>query len=523
MDTQNTEDQIFSNQDVPFLYDSFVAEVDELISLSHFGPGLIVMIGASGMGKSTRLEQFEAEITDLGVVRIDGTPKLNLEQLYASILQQLQALDRTIEFENARQAIIEAAADIEQIILVDDAQQLSFAVLESLIRLVSPVSAVPEYPIRLLLSGEEDLISQVMEMSLVSSEAMTVINLTGLEKDEVASFLGHQLNLSKQSVEDNYGGKRLQTLWKLSAGNPGNLLKCLHQTEEVMPQTEKKATSTFFRSLLVLLGIMLLLLAVFGGDWLSTDRTTTPKSTQELIINKVTPTKTTATDNPQKKNQPAITRNESSSDKIEVLERATPPPQNIPASELESPSSLEQNPTGSLNQKPVELEPEEQANPDSSSQVSQETTDFVAPDPKLKSERFTEKNPLATKAITNSQNNATVSVPTKASSDKSLFTPDESWLLEQNPGRYMLQFVGLSSRQSMTQFLSQYSFAPSAKVYRSRLHNKPWFIVVEGLYKDADDARKARDNLAADRIKLKPWIKSLKVIQHEVRQAAKFR
>lgn len=515
MDNQANEDAVYSNQDIPFLYDNFVLEVDELISLAHYGPGLILLIGPEGMGKSKILEQFESELTDAGIIRIDGTPMLSIDQLFASILQQLQALNRIIEFDNTQQAIIEASEDIDQVILVDDARQLSTAVLETLIRLVGPISSNPEHPVRLVLSGEEELISQISELSLVPSNAIFPLHLNGLEQDEVAGFLGHQLNLSRQNVEENYGQKRLNNLWKNSEGNPGKLLKSLHQSDEIEITPDGSRASNWMKPGLIIIGIILLAVAIFGDSWRSSEPALTEENSSGDIVLDIQPAKQMPSTESDKALQLNADDNLANSQQQAESENSTASKQETADNDnmdlLSSKKTETDNPLTQTLTEAVTTEVEA-ATSDGSEQVdtpaelpshipatlAAETTAAQHPAEKV--------NPVIENTLGDTK-----------------YNKDENWLLQQPPHKYMIQFVGLSNLQAMDKFVESYHFPFDIKIYRSRLNDKPWFILVGGLYEDADSARKARDNFSATLKNLQPWVKSVNIIQKEIRQAAGYR
>lgn len=520
MENQPNENVVYSNQDIPFLYDNFVVEVDELISLAHYGPGLILVIGSQGMGKTKILQQFETEITDAGIIGIDGSPMLTIDQLFASILQQLQALNRTIEFDNTQQAIIEASEDIDQVILVDDASQLSAAVLESLIRLIGPISSTPEFPIRLILSGEEDLISQIAELSLVPSNAIFPLHLNGLEKDEVAGFLGHQLNLSRQSVEDNYGEKRLKKLWKNAEGNPGELLKSLHQSDEVILKNDNSGSSPWIKTGLVLFGIALLFLAVFGDSWWTTDNPSSEaKTTGDIILDiqpgEHKPSKIVSSfDKKTSEISEADQENVENKPKTLELNDQLKPENKVPAQDISLKNEnvdTESQLTQSLTEEKV-LESTNKERSDAGDQ----TGNPIKVNPPVSASLPPEKPADNLEAKVEREK-----IENKADIKK--FTIDENWLLQQSPESYMIQFVGLSSDDSIEKFVKSYRIPLSVKIYRSRLNDKPWLILVGGLFADVDSARKTRDNLGDSLKKLQPWVKSVRVIQKEIQQAASYR
>ncbi len=533
MEIQPGDDSVFSNQDIPFLYENFVIEVDELISLAHYGPGLILVIGAQGMGKTSILEQFESELSDAGIIRIDGSPLLNVDQLFASILQQLQVLDRSIEFDNTRQAIIEASEDIDQVILVDDASQMPPVVLESLIRLVSPLSATPEYPVRLMLAGEDELLNQISEFSLVPSNAIFPLHLGGLEPSEIAGFLGHQLNLSQVDIEANYGKKQLSRLWKTSEGNPGKILKSLHHSDEVGILQRPSGSSNWIKTALIITGVLLLLLAIFGNDWWFTGKSVENENSHGEIALEIEPPN----------QMPAkVIKKAAKVKKVQEIDHVnqvagTNPKQ--PVETLPPPARDEESGQDGLQQIPSENNKIEPAVANNEKKINslapsvKTLPEIIEPELINRIEKTHKLSPHKNPKLPPILNNKTapevntqkvpaktVSVSSEEAATNNNHTPDENWILQQSSGKYMLQYMGSGDEAALKGLLEKYSFPRPVKIYRSQLNQKPWFILVAGLYDNADSARNQRTKLSVALQKLQPWVKSVKVIQKQLQQAS---
>ncbi len=549
-DSQFDEHQLTTpdTQELPFLSVNFVQQVDELVSLAHYGPSIVLILGEDGIGKTCTLEQLENETTDIGQIRIDGNPMLGIDQLHASFLQQLNNYEQAVEYNSVRDSLLRASEISEQLIIVDDAQQLSTSVLESLLSLVSPVEQSPSVPVRLFLFGNPEL-KQQLNMDSFPKTAIYSLFLKGFEKDEIAPFLGHQLNLSDGDVEESFGSKSIAQIWKNSHGNPGKIIRNLTQDDmdldDVEEITRSRWPAIIFRSLLAILGIALLLLALFGEKWLQTDEqqnaSEIPVSMETENIQPATTTETEAADttatieNIEIEHKPVF----------DLKPQNTQPPENQPleqsASNIKNKIDNGNNeaqlavqrvdmdtettertgidiPDSEKSSLPLKQQPAKQIEIKSREELSQVTPPFENSLPPVENENPQTVAPITAEKLSNSV--VTTTQPE--------FTQSENYLLAEDGKHYAVQLLGLSKLEEIERFSKQLSKQLSSDenptyslyTYRSLLNGKPWFILVTGNYLDADTARRAKEDFPTPLRKLNPWIKSYAKIQSEIQQAA---
>jgi type II secretory pathway predicted ATPase ExeA len=96
-----------------------------------------------------------------------------------------------------------------------------------------------------------------------------------------------------------------------------------------------------------------------------------------------------------------------------------------------------------------------------------------------------------------------------------------AWLLEQDPNYFTLQLIAGSEKSTVNHFLTRHKLpADRLAYYRSLNKGKDWNCLVYGVYPDYRSAVLALDDLPAAVRKIRPWIRQLKNIQGEIKEAA---
>lgn len=511
-------EEIFETMD----YQNFQADLDELETLSHYGPALILFIGEQGSGKTTLIEELIQAGSEINVIQIDGSLNLSMEEIFASILQQIKAFDSLIDFENTKAALCNAAENQDQLIIVDDGQMLPQDIVVTLLRLISPITANPALPLRLLMTGNPLLTDQIMESGLVTQEGFIEIHQKGLREQEFVDFLALKLKIPPSEIEENFTPKKIKSLWKASFGNPGHIIKMLHHDEPQELQESESKNYLWLRIILGIIGVGFLWLALFGGDWFE-------KETLKVVpipIQNTKPAKEKIKPLPNQTMQPAVTEKISdTADKAtEFMEKELPEkPVVVPDQEDGDKTKLVENvnpafdetkheeKNGALKISPI-VSTKDLSLPESSAPVK---------DNRERANDRDSGNSISTsEPLQNAQDKVIKSNSTSATSEleikAKLLSKDEEDILALQKSHYMIQFVGLSTQRDIDQFIDKHKFPMTPKVYRSLLNNKPWFILVGGDYSNMDLARAARNKLSASLKKEKPWIKSVKIIHQQI-------
>ncbi len=90
-------------------------------------------------------------------------------------------------------------------------------------------------------------------------------------------------------------------------------------------------------------------------------------------------------------------------------------------------------------------------------------------------------------------------------------------LLAANPNGYTLQLMASHEPSTLNQMIAGDDLAEKAHIYQAKLNNKPWYMLVYGEYPSVSAAHQALKALPASLRHLHPWIKSIKLVQTEIR------
>jgi len=95
-------------------------------------------------------------------------------------------------------------------------------------------------------------------------------------------------------------------------------------------------------------------------------------------------------------------------------------------------------------------------------------------------------------------------------------TKAEDLLLRDNGNDYTLQVIGLSYEKSMLEFIRENHLQGDTHYAATKLHGKPWFILVYGVYKTRLEATKAIKELPVVLKKYKPWPRQLRYVKADI-------
>ena len=99
----------------------------------------------------------------------------------------------------------------------------------------------------------------------------------------------------------------------------------------------------------------------------------------------------------------------------------------------------------------------------------------------------------------------------------------ERLLLELDSQSYTLQLYGTYEIDKAGTFIKNNPDLPDVRYYRGEYRNKPWYMVVSGVYSDATAASKAVKNLPSKLQRQKPWVRKLEGIQTVIRSNSSVR
>ncbi len=97
------------------------------------------------------------------------------------------------------------------------------------------------------------------------------------------------------------------------------------------------------------------------------------------------------------------------------------------------------------------------------------------------------------------------------------FSADEAAILKERASRFTLQLFASFNEDAVRQFKARHA-GLEVKTFWTIREDLPWYVAVVGVYRNKEAAKAAVAKLPADLVKLKPWPRSLQGIQDELRR-----
>lgn len=104
---------------------------------------------------------------------------------------------------------------------------------------------------------------------------------------------------------------------------------------------------------------------------------------------------------------------------------------------------------------------------------------------------------------------------TVAAAQPSVYSADEQQLI--NGKGFTVQLMATVQKNKLDDFIAQNNLQNLVKVYTAQRNGETWYLAVYGDFKTADAAQKAIQRLPHAMRELNPWVKSLRLVQTEIR------
>lgn len=443
----------------------------------------VLLQGASGTGKTTLLEQMQRQAaTDIRYCIITAA----IDSLTAdkSITEVLEADIQEPQDEHAcetaiRQRLLQLRrVNIVPVLVVDDVEQLSDSLRQQLKDWLQWQDEDGELLWQAIVSCQSDLNLDFIDFQK--------LDMPVLEAVEVAPYLLQRLQAAGYNGDLPFSSKDLHRFYRLSAGNPGKLNQLAHQHLLGM----KVATTGLSRlhsllrqagrwSVVLVLGLIIIVALIYQkqiNNWIDK-----PEEQQEtlslppLADNNEVATVVIGEDNP-----PAAQPRQELADLLAEI----PPSYDT---ELESQSRLQ--------------EPAQQShNPDDSE-----------PD------KVTGSRPEALQTdaeITVQTTRVTKTDPQQTQGD----VGGRDWIMAQNPTDYTFQLMGAWDAAEVDTFIDKYALTGQVARFTSLRDNKPWHVLIYGVYPGKQAAMKASNNWPAPLNTLPIWLRRFDSVQKQIRE-----
>ena len=221
--------------------------------------GFVLLTGEVGTGKTTVCRCFLEQIPENTDVAFILNPKLDCEQLLATICDELSisyigdsmTVKEYIDYINEK-LLSNHAKGRHTVLIIDEAQNLAPDVLEQL-RLLTNLETHEKKLLQIVLLGQPELqdMFQAPELRQLSQRVTARFHLDALSKEELVGYVAHRLKVAGCSTPHHiFPRKTINLLYDISKGIPRvvNLVSdrallgaYTQEQQEVSPSVLKKA------------------------------------------------------------------------------------------------------------------------------------------------------------------------------------------------------------------------------------------------------------------------------------------
>jgi general secretion pathway protein A len=189
--------------------------------------GFVLITGEIGTGKTTVCRSLFAEIPENTDIALIVNPKLNPDDLLASICDELnisypeyQLTSKTYLNKLNERLISSHAEGRNTILIVDEAQNLSVDALET-IRALTNLETDEQKLLQIILIGQPELRDRLSThaMEQLNQRITARFHLHALSKDEVSAYIKHRLKVANCDSE-LFSKSNIDCIYKLTGGIP---------------------------------------------------------------------------------------------------------------------------------------------------------------------------------------------------------------------------------------------------------------------------------------------------------------
>ncbi len=452
----------------------------QLHHLARYSQLLLVVTGPEGSGKTLVRQALVASSNRQAVQSVVISPVETLDS--SLLLQQIaQALGiQQSDFDSIMGQIIQLALTGQEVyLLVDDAERLTGAAVETLLRLAQ---GSPEGRPHVFLFGEQALVAR-LEALVEGEERFHVIALQPYEEDETREYLALRLEGAGAGL-DCFSEDQLVRIHEASGGWPGAINQAARdELLDAMQQSKGKRKSAGLalplpmKHLLALAAVILIVVvALFMRD--TDDRPAAPVTTQlpldaggAAVASRsegATPEAPTV-----QPDQPVIREPLAAAGSPEADEASMP--------DADMPMIADEPP-------PVTVQPSTQA---PAAAVNQPRSEASAPAPK-----------------------APEAIAKPAEVEPEGARHPASWYASQPKAHYLVQILGTRTQSNAEALVKQHG--NGFRYFVKQHQGKPLYVVTYGNFPNRQAAMQAIGALPAQLKEGKPWARTFASVQQEI-------
>jgi DamX protein len=490
---------IDESDDLFFSTPTLAKQIDLLRNLVAFGDLLLVVSGVEGAGKTTFLKQFIiAADGRWSCCRIDTHAAMSLDSLVDELLRGfgLKAYGDDAQGDEAMLRTHLAglhANGIVAVVAVDDAHLLPQICTEFLLGLAQPRENTE---LRLLLCTEPGRLG----FSTSDAKRVHVVVLQPFDEQQSIDYINTRLHYAGLDGDSPFSATVFENIHQDAGGLPGTIHSLALHT--LMANTD---TSQFHRRAprisrpmvylalaLVIAGVAALVLRPGPANApvasIDTDAADKVRGKVEGVATQAVADQTAA-----------------GGKKSPAEKAVAPEPQPITETITAKTPAMEskQAPAGVILARAGD--DAKQTGIAGSGVSTQPASAVVSPSP-------AKGVPPAPVATLSNNVTASVSVP-----DKPRIAHDLDWLRKQEPANFVIQLVGTRSAAAASKFVDEHKLRSEGAWFLTSHENKPWYVVVYGMYPDNASARVAIKTLPEALRAGSPWPRSVASVVENAR------
>lgn len=484
--------------------------LDHLRHLSQWSRRILVVSGPFGIGKSSLFRELSSSLEpNTKAARLSGTVVTTQREVLVGMLQGFgvaaQTSAHTADLSKLLAAHVNEQDGMGRIcmVMVDDAHLLDTQALEQLMSLVGASA------LRLLLFTETSKISTLGDIAKDQALEWFEIRITGFPKTEIRNYLEWRFRQAQYRGRLPFTDEQLNKIVQRSDGNPSVIDSIANRllTDMESGETGRKISgfpmthAALAVMLVVLMGLVYLFVQQPQDDPMEVVETQTVplgetqgEAAVEAPAEAASPFLDQAADTPQV----GITETEMDVS-AEGLDSQTEPVEQQPQL-TEQPVEVEQgnDPVPEPEPEPepeVEVPPVVEAVAESETQVSDTSEPEQAPaSAPVNAIPVVETDPLPEGVFKSA-----------------------SWILQQDPNRFTLQLLSLSTAARAEAFMNRQADTSDFAWYQMQRDNRTLYVIIYGVFSSREAAQSAAAGFTGEMASIKPWVRPLNLVQDTVR------
>ncbi len=490
--------------------------LERLQLLSNFGSSLITVTGTSGAGKTWIAQRYlEAWADEKNQALLMCFPNQDDEQRRATILSQISSQ----AFFDPSASLAENISGLYQnescniVIVIDDAQLLSEALISELWMLVLEAQSQVKWSINVILFSLPNLLDTLLTRLSYGQEHKPVdVEIDTLSADDADRFFEfHVMRYVEPNME-----KRVRNAYSKVRKTPGDIMALGGQKME-----KRVVIRSIIGSPVKIAIVVILLLMLIGGGyyWMLKDGLPEPTATvenQQTVI----PTLPDVQEK-DKANQKSAAEQDGIKDDADAL----PPEVTKTVEQVGVEDSDRKRVIISSDVVDALLDGEKQNN-ETETDEEELIPDAPSSDPIRLAEQVSqpvrltaEPEAAETKTGDNPQTPVSIEQPVKTEAQAITYASNE--LMAMPERNYTLQLGAFNSQEETEKFIQQYQLQGQNNIYVYPVvrDNVQWIIVTYNNYPTIQVARDAVETLSPELQRLGPWAKSLRQVHRDIESA----